>query len=115
MGIRARLLGIRRRSSAYGVSLVVGLAGLSLGATCEPPRPGPPPQVRDDGGPASDVCEASCRNQRLLQCPGASGKSSPRGRTCEEVCREQNAAFDLKPDCVARATNCSEIKSCFDP
>lgn len=113
MGVRTRFLGLRRSAGYLGL---LALALVSLGATCEtnPPNPPPtPPPIADDAGPAADMCEASCRNQRLLVCPGATGKSSPNGKTCETVCRDQDARYGLRSECVAKAANCEVLLACF--
>lgn len=101
-----RLLGIRQRAAAYGLVIAAGL-GLSL--SCHKPDPVP---VAPDAT-VSDACVSSCANQRRLQCEGASGKSSPRGASCEDVCRDQSSTFNLAPVCVAKAEDCTAVYKCF--
>lgn len=76
------------------------------------PAPVPTPVVDVDGGPPADDCAASCQTQRRLQCPSASGKSTPSGKTCETVCRE-DTAYNLHPACVAKAVSCDDVVVCF--
>jgi hypothetical protein len=111
MGVRTRLLGLRRRAGYLGLTF---FALSALGGTCSnTPPPNPPPVISDDAGPAADMCEASCRNQRLLQCKGASGKDTPNGKHCEDVCRSQDSTFDLHSECVAKAKDCDALLACF--
>ena len=97
-------------------SFVVLFLGLpAIGASCQtaPPPPPPLPVVVLDGGAVVDACGESCRVQRALQCPGASGKSTPKGVSCEQVCRDQTGMFGLHPECVAVATTCAAVLACF--
>ena len=97
----------------FVVTLVIMLPAViaMMGPNCTPPS-SPTYPIVDDGGPPADACEASCRNQRRLQCPFASGKASPAGVSCEQVCRESSADA-MRPDCVATAADCGAVQACF--
>ncbi len=104
MGTHKRLLGIRRGASALGLILLVVLG---VGAECQTPKP-------SDGGTVRDLCQTSCINQRRLSCPGASGKDSPKGVHCEDVCIDQtDKGVDLHSKCITEAVDCKAILACF--
>ncbi len=131
MGPSSRFLGngsgrlprcsVTRRATINLISLtlVFGLGCKVVSPT--PPAPLPPilplPAPQDDAGTPVDICEASCRNMRVVNsqtpCPGFTGGSTRKGVLCEDVCRQQTPDFDLHPDCTARATSCDAMRACF--
>jgi hypothetical protein len=87
---------------------------LTACAACPSSTPNPPPTTVPEASVAlegSDVCAHACDVLRAAQCP--EGFTVDGGESCEVVCRHaQQGAFDIKPACIAAATNAAQVQSC---
>lgn len=92
--------------------------GLALTTACGPTNPPKPPDPYEDpdAGPdasRSPTCAGACARMRDLGCP--LGNKTPRGATCEEVCKnvqENNAGAGFDVRCLSTARSCAATSAC---
>jgi hypothetical protein len=72
----------------------------------------PPPVPPTDADAGAATCETACARLQQLGCP--SGKPTPKGAPCLEVCEHVQASGLIEWDliCIARAVSCGETDVC---
>jgi len=90
--------------------LMLIVAALVLGASCQTPRP--PPIAIEPTDTAN--CASACEKLNQLGCP--EGEPLEDGTTCTKFCEDtQQSGHPLNPTCVMGMTACGELPGCTNP
>jgi len=89
--------------------LMLTVAFLMLGATCQTRPPPVPIEPTDTAN-----CASACAKLQHLGCP--EGDPLEDGTTCTKFCEDtQQSGHALNPTCVMGMTACSELPGCTNP
>ena len=94
-------------SNLWRSALLLGVAVMMGGATCQTPYP---PFVVEPTD--TDKCGAACENLQRLGC--AEGDPLEDGTSCIDFCvNTQQSGHPLNPACVMGIQACSELNACL--